>query len=371
VRLRIGAVGGQSTLSLGASVTILVATTLAGCRGVADSKDVASEFSVAPDVAASTLRRFPDTPSVRLRRSFRLGALDGSPDQTFGFITDVGLDPGGNLYVVDAHLQRISVFDTEGRFVEEWGRAGAGPGEFVEPYSIAVLDSTVAVFDARTKRVELFSVHGRFERQITVGPVAEANLSRGPEGVIAMSLSMAVSDTAALVGLDPDSLGIRVFLHAPPITAQLYGPYFSEPGASCGTARGDLLYANPWTYEIVRIDWLSSPSIRRYVRRSSILTAVDPPTTAVGPSVQRGAVLGLGCDSRYLILASMDPSDGRFAYDLYSSRFKPLARFAFRLEDDSTGLTIPGFVGDLRDGRLATYRDTPNPQVFVYRIESR
>jgi len=317
------------------------------------------------------LPSFPARAPLRLRRTVTLGALEGKSDQIFGFVTDVGLDSNGNLYVVDPYLQKISVFDSTGNFIESWGRAGAGPGEFIEPYSIAVLDTTIAVLDERTKRVEIFGMHGGFRRQVVIGAVAEARLSRGVNGTIALARSMAVTDTAALIGLDPHNLSATLILRAPSVTGKLYGPYFAQPGGSCGTDDGSWYFVNSWAYEIVRVAWPSNRPVQRFVGHSQILAPTAPPSSQVGPAVQRGAVLGLGCDAQHLVLASADPSSGRFDYDVYSRPLKPVARLTFRRASDAGGSTIPGFVGDLRNGRLATYRDSPHPQVFLYRIVER
>lgn len=358
--------------SLTVAVVLMAATTLSTCRraGGAAAK-INAQYSVAPSLKPSVLRSFPTKSSIRLHRTIMLGAPDGRPDQIFGFVTDVGLDSNGNLYVVDPYLKRISVFDSAGNFVDSWGRTGAGPGEFVEPYSIAVLDTTIAVLDERTKRVELFGMQGGFRRQVTIGAVAEVRLSRGPDGMIVLARSTAATDTAALTVLDPSSLSSRLVLHAPAVTSNLYGPYFAQPGGSCGTDDGSLFYVNSWVYEIVRVAWPSTQPAQRFVRRSDILTPTAPSSSQVGPAIQRGAVLGLVCDKHHLVLAFADPSNGRFDYDVYSRPLKPARRLAFRRADDKGGSTIPGFVGDLRNGRLATYRDSPHPQVFVYRVVQR
>ena len=71
------------------------------------------------------------------------------------------------LFVVDSQLQAVCLFDLEGRPAGQFGRRGAGPGEFNFPTHIS-LDSAgnLCVTDSMNNRIQIFDPQGRFLRQI-------------------------------------------------------------------------------------------------------------------------------------------------------------------------------------------------------------
>jgi hypothetical protein len=68
--------------------------------------------------------------TIDLEEVFRLGGWDGGEDEFFGVISDIAVDEQGNLYVLDAQLHEVKVYDSEGNFLDVLGREGEGPGEF-------------------------------------------------------------------------------------------------------------------------------------------------------------------------------------------------------------------------------------------------
>jgi len=65
----------------------------------------------------------------------------------------------GRLFVPDAAIQHIRVYDENGTFLRRLGRRGQGPGEFEETEAIAILNrDTLLVRDRALGRVTLFDV---------------------------------------------------------------------------------------------------------------------------------------------------------------------------------------------------------------------
>ena len=50
----------------------------------------------------------------------------------------MGLAPDGRLFVADTHYNRVLVYDQEGNLLDEFGKAGRGPGEFEMPTDVAI-----------------------------------------------------------------------------------------------------------------------------------------------------------------------------------------------------------------------------------------
>lgn len=80
----------------------------------------------------------------------------------FAAPTNVAVDPDGNLYVSDTLNNRVEVFDADGKFSHEFGKAGDGPGYFARPKGIAIdSDGHIWVADSFQDRVQIFNREGR------------------------------------------------------------------------------------------------------------------------------------------------------------------------------------------------------------------
>jgi DNA-binding beta-propeller fold protein YncE len=74
-------------------------------------------------------------------------------------IKGIGVDAAGNLWVSDAHLDRVLLFSTDGAVLMDLGQRGTAPGEFSFPAGIAAhTDGRVAVVDSLNRRVQIFSL---------------------------------------------------------------------------------------------------------------------------------------------------------------------------------------------------------------------
>ncbi len=80
----------------------------------------------------------------------------------FSLPTNAAVDKDGNLFVTDTLNNRVEMFDAEGNFISEFGKAGDGPGRFARPKGIAVdSDNHVWVVDEVQSRVQVFDREGR------------------------------------------------------------------------------------------------------------------------------------------------------------------------------------------------------------------
>ena len=90
------------------------------------------------------------------------------PDQTHmgGHLenpTDIALDASDNIYVVDAWMHRVIVFDTEGNFLRSWGDWGYGDLQFQNPEGLCVdSEGYIYVADTGNHRIVKYSPEGIF-----------------------------------------------------------------------------------------------------------------------------------------------------------------------------------------------------------------
>jgi sugar lactone lactonase YvrE len=82
----------------------------------------------------------------------------------FNHPSDVAVAENGDVYVSDGYgNSTVHRFSADGELKQSWGRLGRGPGEFMTPHGIWVLDDgRVAVGDRENDRVQVFTSEGEF-----------------------------------------------------------------------------------------------------------------------------------------------------------------------------------------------------------------
>ncbi len=76
--------------------------------------------------------------------------------------SDLAVDSGGRVYIVDFSDNNLKLLDAAGKFLKIVGRKGQGPGEFSMPTDIAVSGGRLAVWDMGNRRLSLFTLNGDF-----------------------------------------------------------------------------------------------------------------------------------------------------------------------------------------------------------------
>lgn len=75
---------------------------------------------------------------------------------------NVAVGADGRIYVADSGNHQIQVFDQDGRLLTSWGEFGSGPGQFNEPWGMAVSDNHLYVADTWNHRVQRFTLDGEW-----------------------------------------------------------------------------------------------------------------------------------------------------------------------------------------------------------------
>lgn len=90
-------------------------------------------------------------PDGTFLRSFGAGHLESA--------IDAAVDDNGNVYVSDAQLNQIQVYDAEGNLLGSWGTFGQEPGEFIGVDALAFDGSDhLYVLDFENRRIQKFEV---------------------------------------------------------------------------------------------------------------------------------------------------------------------------------------------------------------------
>ena len=87
----------------------------------------------------------------------------GEADGELVWPAGMALDSAENVYVTDEWMDRVVVFDKDGRFAGKWGTSGTGEAEFDRPSGIAVdAEDRVYVADSLNHRVQKLTTDGEF-----------------------------------------------------------------------------------------------------------------------------------------------------------------------------------------------------------------
>ena len=95
----------------------------------------------------------------------RVGKWDATH---FNQPTDIAIRPDRSFYVSDGYVNsRVAIFDSHGKWLSEWGKKGAGHGEFSNPHGLAFVtgNTDVIVADRENSRLQLFDRSGAFKRE--------------------------------------------------------------------------------------------------------------------------------------------------------------------------------------------------------------
>jgi hypothetical protein len=106
---------------------------------------------------------------------FHLMTNDPSPDSTGA----IAFAPDGSFYVADNGNYRVEKFDRNRTFVTKWGSFGAGDGQFGSPKGIATDGTTVWVADDPGMNLQAFDASGTFLRST---PFPFVLFSQAPSG---------------------------------------------------------------------------------------------------------------------------------------------------------------------------------------------
>jgi DNA-binding beta-propeller fold protein YncE len=96
----------------------------------------------------------------------KFGGEAGSKPGQLGYVSDVVQDAQGYFYVAEfGENQRISKFDSEGKFVKCWGAPGSEPGQFSRIRALTLgPDGLLYAADACNHRIQVFDRDGKLVR---------------------------------------------------------------------------------------------------------------------------------------------------------------------------------------------------------------
>ena len=173
-----------------------------------------------------------------------LGVESGEPYEMFSQISDIKLDSGGNLYVLDAQYSEVRVFNPEGLFLYSVGSEGRGPGEFFKPRGMEV-DSTgrIYVVDKAYRKTILNRVGNTHQlgetRTLSVSPVGLCK----QDGIVYVHGTFLGESSNPIFAYSSDGIlsgSFGTIYNSPSSEVQLT---FGEGHIACSSRPGRIIYA--------------------------------------------------------------------------------------------------------------------------------
>jgi hypothetical protein len=137
-------------------------------------------------------------------------AVPDSIDTELSFVTDMAVDPEGNLFVADVKLSHVLQLDPAGRIRRIIGRLGQGPGEFSSALFLGFYHDSLWVYDPGELRISLFPRRGGGVTTVPLDGYRSPGVSRGaprahrgaplailPDGNLLLDENVAESDNPA------------------------------------------------------------------------------------------------------------------------------------------------------------------------------
>ncbi|NIM20780.1 MAG: 6-bladed beta-propeller [Candidatus Latescibacteria bacterium] len=91
---------------------------------------------------------------------WRIGG-DEEEDYFFGVLSQIACNEKGNIYLLDAQLNKVMIFSPNGEYIRSIGREGEGPGEFRRPSDLFLTTGgDVAVMQRMPGKIVLLSPDG-------------------------------------------------------------------------------------------------------------------------------------------------------------------------------------------------------------------
>jgi hypothetical protein len=152
---------------------LLIVSSLAGCE-VGDSplQDALVRDSAGIRIVENVGQRWPQGRGWRLSDfpSVSIGSLEGCAEYQFELVVGALKLDDGRIVVADNGAGELRFYDADGTYLSTTGRKGGGPGEFEELARLwPVSGDSVMTWDYRLRRLSIFDTQGRFVRSWILG----------------------------------------------------------------------------------------------------------------------------------------------------------------------------------------------------------
>ena len=114
-----------------------------------------------------TVRKF--TLDGKLLMTLGTEGKPGEEGEPFNRPASAAISSSGDIFIADGYGNaRVHKYSPEGKLLKSWGKPGTGPSEFNLPHGIWIdKDDHVWVADRENNRIQIFTVEGKYLKQLT------------------------------------------------------------------------------------------------------------------------------------------------------------------------------------------------------------
>ena len=276
--------------------------------------------------------------SIAAEESYRLAKVWPEAPQGWHFYEPKGVavDKSGNVYIGDSGNYRVKKFDSEGRFITQWGSPGQGDGQFELIGSIKVDSSgTVYVLDTdfgkwQYNRIQKFTSYGQF--------IGTLERTAPDADKINLPIDVAFDNKGNVIVLAVDyrpkpnrTSGVRIEKYSRD------GKFISQWGTDAGSGDGQLQRPNSIMADSegnIYITGLNNNRVQKFDSYGKFLAKWG--TRGEGDGLFRGGARSIAMDNMGDIYVLDGKSVQKFTpTGEFLARWKTLGKRAYRLAVDS------------------------------------
>ncbi|MBL0178590.1 MAG: hypothetical protein IPP98_05605 [Gemmatimonadetes bacterium] len=176
---------------------LLLAACLTAC-GTASRDAAGTSDSAGVTLVRNPARAAADSGPWTLVEGLRIAGDSGAEESQLGQLTDLALDPAGNVYTIDADRRVILKFSPAGALLRTFAGPGEGPGELGPgvKHLLAADNGTIAVVDNSNQRLHFYDSSGthRTDQPMILRGGAPVTWGITPDGVVLMQLKRVAQD---------------------------------------------------------------------------------------------------------------------------------------------------------------------------------
>lgn len=172
----------------------------------------------------------------------------------FGNIGGISVSADGRIFILDTKLKKVKVFDSSGKLLKEFGQEGQGPGEWVLPAGIQVVDDRILIIsDVGSRKLLYMDFEGNFLKEVSYGKKPFTKVVELGDCLLATEITMAGTSLDYNIGLYDKNLDQIVKIDSLSVPLPLAGTKVNPFEAIydyCFNEKGNIVFGKGVKYEI-------------------------------------------------------------------------------------------------------------------------
>ncbi len=279
-----------------------------------EEKDIALKVTVQ---AAKPKKEEVPNPKLAVRKTKLLKKVESGENYTFRAPGDTGVDADGNIYIMDAGLNNVKVFDQYGEYIQTIGESGIEEGKILFAMGMGVTpEGDVYVGDRTTPgRIVVYDSKGKWLRNIIAPPVTEERKKKFNIEMNPVFADVAVDPKSGQIyGIDNNAARVCVFDSRGKFLFEFGDPgsdngQFVSPGWCAINAKGELHICNGLNRRVEVFD-LEGKFLRKYGISKSFIGSFIGPTGITFDDAGRPIVM----DTAMGTIQAFDAEKGDYLY---------------------------------------------------------